>query len=287
METEKLSSRDILTGGILVALAMVIFGSYGLLVRFIQTDTLLLVWSMQIVGVSCFLIYLLKNRALLNPHRMLFRIVLMTVLIVIADLSFFMALRATTVSTAVFVKFLMPIIVVVATFRTSGIALKKLFFLVTLGMIGLFFIVWPQGISFSPNIGVLWALVTAFTLGFYLILFKEVSSVISVPTILFYRYAIASVIVFPFIIFTDGVTDQINAFWPWLVGFGFLYAVIGTLIHMQGLKLTKVQYAAILGYIEPFAATIMSIIFLSEALTFPLAIGGLLILTASALSFKS
>ena len=106
------------------------------------------------------------------------------------------------------------------------------------------------------------------------------------PTILFYRYAAASVVLFPLILFRGNAVNQIGTFWPWLLGFGLLYAVIGTLIHMQGIRLTKVQYAAILGYVEPFAATVMSIIFLGETLTLPLVLGGVLILSASALSLK-
>jgi|SRR3989344_3635558 len=283
---DKTPSKNVLTGGILVVLAMVIFGSYGLLVRFINADAILLVWSLQIVGVICFLVYLLKNRALLNLHKMFLRILLMTVFIVIADLSYFMALRTTTVSTAVFVKFLMPVIVIALTFRKSGISFKKLLFMVTLGIAGLLFILWPQGIPFSANMGILWSLITAFTLGSYLILFKKISATVPVTTILFYRYAIASVIVLPFILFIGNVFDQIGAFWPWLIGFGLLYAVIGTLIHMQGLKMTKVQYTAILGYVEPFAATVMSIVFLGETLTPFLIAGGILILSASTLSLK-
>lgn len=287
MKTEQVSSRNVLIGGILVVIGMVIFGSYGLLVRLIKADALLLVWSMQIVGVICFLIYLLKNRALLNPHKMLLRMLLMTVSVVIADLSYFIALRTTTVSTAVFVKALMPIIVVVFTFHSSEISLKKLLLLVALGITGLFCILSSHGISFSADVGILWALVSAFTIAFYLILFKKISAVVPVSTILFYRYAIASVIVLPFIIRTDGAFNQINAFWPWLFGFGFLYAFLGTLIYMQGLKLTKVQYAAILGYVDPLAATVMSIIFLGETLTILLVLGGVLIISASALSLKS
>lgn len=283
---DKTSSKNVLTGGILVVLAMVIFGSYGLLVRFINADALLLVWSLQIVGVICFLVYLLKSRVLLNLHKMFLWILLMTVFVVIADLSYFMALRATTVSTAVFVKFLMPVIVIALTFRKSGISFKKLLLMVTLGISGLLFVLWPQGISFSANIGILWSLVTAFTLGLYLILFKKISATVPVTTILFCRYAIASVIVLPFILFIGNVFEQIGAFWPWLMGFGLLYAIIGTLIHMQGLRMTKVQYAAILGYIEPFAATVMSIVFLGETLTLFLIAGGILILSASVLSLK-
>ena len=108
-----------------------------------------------------------------------------------------------------------------------------------------------------------------------------------VPVILFYRYTIATAIILPFVLSTTGVESQISASWPWLIGFGFLYAVVGTLIHMQGLKLTKVQYTAILGYVEPFAATILSLIFLGETLTPLIIIGGLLIISASALSLKS
>jgi drug/metabolite transporter (DMT)-like permease len=287
MKTEKNSSHNVLIGGLFVVIAMVIFGSYGLLVRFIQADAILLVWVLQIVGVFCFSLYLLKNRVLFKHHNMLGYILLMTIFVTVADLSFFMALKLTTVSTAVFVKFLMPIIVVVFTFRSSTVTIKKLLLLISLGTAGLFFVLLSQGnFSLVANTGALWALVTAFTLALFIILFKKIANVVPLPTILFYRYAIASIILLPLIFYTKNIVYQISETWPWLLGFGLLYAVAGTLIHAQGLKLTKVQYGAILGYIEPLAATVMSIVFLGEALTFPLLLGGILIFLGSALALK-
>lgn len=289
MDTKQTSSRNILIGGLLVILATIIFGSYGLLVRFIRADAILLVWTLQVVGVICFAIFLIKNRALFNHYgrKILGTIFLMTVSVTIADLSFFLALRSTTVSTAVFVKFLMPILVVLLTFRSSAISLKKLLLLLGLGTEGLFLILSSQGnISITANAGIFYALVTAFSLAFFIILFKKVANAVSLPTILFYRYAIASIILLPFIVNTNGIIQQIHGSWLWLLGFGLLYAVIGTLIHAKGLKLTKVQYGAILGYVEPVAATAMSIVFLGETLAPQLIIGGLLILLGSALSLK-
>ncbi|MCX6764795.1 MAG: DMT family transporter [Candidatus Nealsonbacteria bacterium] len=287
MKTEKNSSHNVLVGGLLVVAAMVIFGSYGLLVRFIQADAILLVWALQIVGVFCFSLYLLKNRVLFKHYNMLGHIFLMTIFVTVADLSFFMALRLTTVSTAVFVKFLMPIIVVVFTFRSSTVTIKKLLLLISLGTVGLFFVLLSQGnFSLVANAGTLWALVTAFTLALFIVLFKKIANVMPLPTILFYRYAIASIILLPLIFYANDIIYQVNESWPWLLGFGLLYAVAGTLIHTQGLKLTKVQYGAILGYIEPLAATVMSIVFLGEALTFPLLLGGILIFLGSALALK-
>ena len=58
MEKEKDSSNNVLGGGLLVILAMVIFGSFGIAVRFIQADTILLLWSLQVVGAIIFLLYL-------------------------------------------------------------------------------------------------------------------------------------------------------------------------------------------------------------------------------------
>lgn len=287
MGAEQVFSHNVSVGGLLVIFAMMIFGSYGLLVRFIQADAILLVWALQIVGVFCFFLYLLKNRSLFNRHGLFWHIFLMTVFVTISDLSFFVAIRSTTVSTAVFVKFLMPIFVVLLTFRSSTISIRKLLFLVGLGTAGLFLILSSQGeISFTANIGIIAALITAFTLALFIITLKKITNTVPLPTILFYRYGIGSIILLPFIFSVSGVVQQINESWPWLLGFGLLYAVIGTFIHTQGLKFTKVQYGAILGYVEPVAAAAMSIVFLGETLTFPLVAGGLLILSGCIFSLK-
>jgi drug/metabolite transporter (DMT)-like permease len=159
--------------------------------------------------------------------------------------------------------------------------------LVGLGTAGLFLILSSQGeISFTANIGIIAALITAFTLALFIISLKKITNAVPLPTILFYRYGIGSIILLPFIFSVSGVVQQINESWPWLLGFGLLYAVIGTFIHTKGLKLTKVQYGAILGYVEPVAAAAMSIAFLGETLTFPLVAGGLLILSGCILSLK-
>jgi drug/metabolite transporter (DMT)-like permease len=280
------SSNNVLRGGLLMALSTVIFASYGLLVRFIKTDAILLVWAMQVVGAICFFLYLLKKKALMFPRKIFLTLVLMTVLVALADFIYFNALRMTTVSTAVFLKFLYPIIIIALTFKGSGIPLKKLLAMVVLALGGLILVLFSRGFSFSADKGALLALAVAFLLALYVILLKKVLSQISIQIILLYRYAVATILFLPFIFSLKSAAGQINSNWLGLIGFGFLFAVLATVIQGKGIEKTKVQYAVIIGYLELFAASILSIIFLGEKMTFPLAAGGLLILLACTLSLK-
>ena len=87
-------------------------------------------------------------------------------------------------------------------------------------------------------------------------------------------------ILIPYVIFTDGFSlSSLDAFgWYNLLIVGFVHTGITYCLYFTSLKELPGQKVAILSYIDPLVAVIISITFLHEKITFVQIIGGILIL---------
>ena len=96
----------------------------------------------------------------------------------------------------------------------------------------------------------------------------------------FLQFLAAIVILVPYVLLTGGITlsGMDGKGWICLLIVGILHTGIPYCTYFSSLKELPGQKAAILSYIDPLVAVLISVIFLREPLTFWQAIGGLLIL---------
>ena len=96
----------------------------------------------------------------------------------------------------------------------------------------------------------------------------------------FLQFLAAIVILLPYVLLTDGITlgSMDGRGWIFLLIVGILHTGIPYCTYFSSLKELPGQKAAILSYIDPLVAVLISVIFLREPLTPLQAVGGLLIL---------
>jgi len=277
--------EKILQGAILIIIAMLIFGSFGIFSRAIDSPVLVLVMFFQIVGLfgMGIIVFIRKTYSVKGQLKLIACYVAMNL---IADMSFLAAVRYTSVANAVFLKYTGPIyVLLLAPLLLKETRGKKIISALVLAIAGLLIILY-QNISGTNAIsfGIVLGIISGLTLGIVTIIIKKILTNISVYTAMFYRFLISTPIMIIVVVFSGAIIPMESI--AMLLFFGAIFAVVGTAIHLEGVARVSAQRASILFYIEPLAAVVFAIILLSETPTLLTLIGGLLIILSSYIMIK-
>lgn len=96
----------------------------------------------------------------------------------------------------------------------------------------------------------------------------------------FLQFLSAIAVLVPYVLLTGGVTlDTLNTpGWLCLIAVGVVHTGIAYCLYFSSLKELPGQQVAILSYIDPLVAVVISVTVMGEAVSLPLIIGGILIL---------
>ncbi|MBN2861425.1 MAG: DMT family transporter, partial [Sphaerochaetaceae bacterium] len=124
----------------------------------------------------------------------------------------------------------------------------------------------------------------------YSLVIEQATRTLSSFTILIYAGSIGLVLLFPFT-FTEGGWSAVTSLPPVAV-FNLLYlgifaAGLSYIWYFEGIKILGSGTASAFLNLEPVAAILIGILFLSEALTAPLALGAALVIAGLFLTGKS
>lgn len=267
-----------------VLLAMLIFGTYPLFLRFFPEIPLItFLFSFQVVGVLAFLLLQYK-KGFSKISRS--QIILLTTLAIVAlgnDLSYFLAFRLTSVANAalghqmvsVFLLFLASIFLKEKTRQKEYLALGA-------SLLGIL-IIYSRGLSVhsaTDIIGISLSLLSALFYALLITHYRYLSREFSVVTINFFRYLISTILLLPIIFFFQDFRVSGNEI-PILVAFGILFAVIASGIHNLGMSQTRALHVSIIGKTEPIVAVCYAYLFLHEIPSLEAILGGTLIIGAS------
>ena len=194
----------------------------------------------------------------------------------------FEAYRYTSVATATLSYYFAPVIVLFL----SPVLLKerltpKKTGCIAAAVLGMFLIAGAD-IAGTGNLkGILLGLTAAV---FYasIILMNKMIKGLSGLTLTMIQLAAASAVLLPYVAATDGLqihTDQVSIILLFIVG--VFHTGIGYFFYFSGVQKVPGQTAAILSYIDPAFAILLSGLFLHETLTFLQLAGGVLVLFAA------
>ncbi|MBI2076196.1 MAG: DMT family transporter [Candidatus Aenigmarchaeota archaeon] len=278
--------KDEVKGSILIILAMFIFGSMGLFVRFVPTSTITLLFFMQVFA-SITLFFLLKSvKENIKIKTALKFLVILAIVAVANDLFYFNAFRLTTISNAILTHYTAPVFVaLLAPFLIKEKLEKSTLIALVLSFSGLFIIVY-SGLSLATSsLGIMFGIVSGLFYALVIIVYKHILKGLSVLHMMLYRYVISALILFPFVMLE---APAINASILVLLFItAMIFTVASSLIHAFGIKHVKAQHAGILGYLEPVAGTTYAFFLLSEVPTAFTFVGGALIILGGYLAIKS
>ena len=262
-------------------LSMAVFGTIAPFVRRISVSSGELALYRAILGAVLIGVYLLIRRE--NPFSAKLRREILLLLLSggamgINWILLFEAYRYTTVSTATLCYYFAPVIVTLLSpilFREALTPRQILCFaMATLGLVLI------TGVEGRGNLtGILFGLGAAAFYAAVVLLNKYIRHTAGIQRT-FLQFLAAIVILIPYVAATGGVTlSRLNSIgWVCLLVVGIFHTGITYCLYFSSLKAIPGQSAAILSYIDPLVAVLISVTVLHEPLSWQQALGGTLIL---------
>ena len=260
---------------------MAVFGTIAPFVRRISVSSGELALYRAILGAALIGVYLLIRRE--NPFSAKLRREILLLLLSggamgINWILLFEAYRYTTVSTATLCYYFAPVIVTLLSpilFREALTPRQILcFVMATLGLVLI------TGVEGRGNLtGILFGLGAAAFYAAVVLLNKYIRHTAGIQRT-FLQFLAAIVILIPYVAATGGVTlSRLNSIgWVCLLVVGIFHTGITYCLYFSSLKAIPGQSAAILSYIDPLVAVVISVTVLQEPLSWQQALGGALIL---------
>ncbi|MBE6671374.1 MAG: EamA/RhaT family transporter [Ruminococcaceae bacterium] len=268
----------------MLILSMTIFGTLGPFVRNISVSSgelALYRAVMAAILIGMFLLITKQKIPFSNIKKEVPLLLVSGMAMGINWMLLFEAYKYTTVSTATLSYYFAPVIVTIVCpvlFREKLTAKQILCFVMS--TIGLIMITGIGSVGGDKGIiGILFGLGAAVFYATVILLNKFIKNVEGIHRT-FLQFIAAIVILIPYVLLTDGITlGSLNTKgWINLFIVGLIHTGITYCMYFSSLKELPGQKAAILSYIDPLVAVLISVVVLHEAMTVWQVIGGALIL---------
>lgn len=264
--------------------SMSIFGTLGIFVRNIPVSSGELALYRAVLAVLLISVYLLMTKQKIpfaNMKKELPLLLASGVAIGINWILLFEAYKYTTVSVATLSYYFAPVIVtLVCPILFKEKLTKKQFICFFMSTVGLVLITGLGEVGGGKDfIGILFGLGAAAFYATVILLNKFIRNVEGIHRTLL-QFIAAVVILVPYVLLTGGVTlGGLNGFgWANLLIVGLIHTGVTYCMYFSSLKELPGQKAAILSYIDPLVAVLISVTILGESMTLWQVIGGMLIL---------
>ena len=269
---------------IMLSISMAIFGTLGIFTRNITVSSGELALYRAILASILIFVYLIFTKQKIDFRSIkkeLLLLLLSGIAIGINWILLFEAYKYTTISAATLSYYFAPVIVtaVCPILFKEKLSSKQIicFVMSTLGLVLI------TGIGDLNNgndfIGILFGLGAALFYAAVILLNKFIKNVEGIHRT-FLQFLSAIVILIPYVAMTSGVTLGNLKLTGWinLLIVGFIHTGVTYCMYFSSLKELPGQKAAILSYIDPLVAVLISVAILGETMTTWQIIGGILIL---------
>lgn len=271
------------TAKVLMAVAMFIFGTLAPFVRNIDVSSGELALYRSVLSLLPIGIFLLLTKQKLSPENIkkdLIVLVLSGAAMGFNWILLFEAYKYTTVSVATLSYYFAPVIVTVVSplFFHERMTAKQIvsFVMATLGLV---LITGTAGGGSQDLIGIAFGLGAAVLYATVMLLNKLIRGVTGIHRT-FIQFLTAILVLVPYVSLTSGFKlgglDGIG--WGALLVVGLVHTGVTYCMYFSSLKDLPGQEVAILSYVDPLVAVLVSVICLDEGMTLPQVVGGLLIL---------
>ena len=272
--------------------AMIIFGTIGVFVRYIDLSSSEIALVRGFIG-SLFLttvMFIMKKKiswALVKANAVI--IVLSSIALGGNWIFFFEAIKRTTISNATLSYYFAPVIVLMLSplVLKEKLSVKKII-CIGVAMLGMLFIVGNGRVSTSgldDLIGIGFGLMAAVFYASLMLLNKFIKNMDGLETTVL-QLGTATILLVPYVLLTEGfgILDVSSASIPFILILGIGHTGIGFLLFFSGMQKLKGQSIAALSYADPITSLAISIIILQEQSTLIQLLGGALLLGATFVS---
>ena len=269
-----------------IGLSMAIFGTIGLFVRAIplpSSEVAMCRAVMATVAIGLYLLITGQKIRFEGMRRELILLVLSGIAMGFNWILLFEAYKYTTVSVATLSYYAAPVII---TFVSATLFREKLtkrgilcFVMSTLGIL----LITVSGGGMSGNgtdhIGIMFGLGAAVLYATVVLLNKFIKNVGGIQRT-FLQFVAAAVTLLPYVLLTGGIhLAELDARgWIFLLIVGLLHTGVAYCMYFSSLQYVPGQEAAVLSYIDPLVAVILSVTVLHEGMSLLQVVGGAMIL---------
>lgn len=270
--------------------AMLIFGTIGLFVKNIELSSSEIALTRGFIGgVTLILatIFLKKKISFEAIKNNLYLLIFSGLAVGLNWIFLFQGYKYTSISNATLSYYFAPVFVtILAPFILKEKLTLSKFLCVLMALVGMFCIVGVDGINGGSDlIGIAYGLLAA---GFYasVILMNKFLKEIDSIEITVIQLISATITLLPYVLYVEGlgILSVSSVSIPYILMLGIVHTGIAYLLYFSSLQGLKGQTIAVLSYIDPVFAIIISAVILKEQLGFLQIIGGVLILGSSFLS---
>jgi len=266
-------------------LAMVHFGTISLFVRNIPLTSGEISLFRALIALFCLALYKLvegETIPLLGLGGELALLFLSGAAMGFNWIFLFEAYRYTTVSVATLSYYFAPVIVMVASpmmFHERMTLWQVVCFVGS--TIGLVLVINPTGLSEGrdPVRGVLFGMAAACLYATVILLNKRIRKVSGIDRTML-QFTSAIIVLLPYLLLTTGIHMQsmTTIGWLCLLAVGVLHSCVAYVMYFSSLKVLPGQESAILSYIDPLVAVVISMTLLHEPVSVIQLVGGAMIL---------
>lgn len=195
--------------------------------------------------------------------------------------TYFYAFKYTTIANAVLTHYTAPIIVAfLAPVFLKEIITRRIILVILMASVGLW--VMLNGFSFQEGhmAGIIAGLASGLAYAIIIIYLRIQSKNFHPLVLAFFSNAVIALLLAPFV-----REIPFHAVWSFLI-MGIVHSTIAPILYFKGLQLVEANKTAVLGYLEPVCAIILSIFFLNEHPGINSIIGGILIIFSGYLTLK-
>lgn len=264
-------------------ISMVIFGTIGIFIRFINLSSGEIALYRAILAsllIGCYLLFKKKKINFKVIKKEIPLLVISGMAMGINWILLFEAYKYTTVSLATICYYFAPVIVMIVCpiLFKEKLTIKQIVCFVA-SSIGLVLITGFGDNSNSNILGIILGLGAACFYGSVIIFNKYIKNVDGVERT-FLQFLSAIIILVPYVFLTSGITLNVldSKGWICLIFVGVVHTGITYCMYFTSIKNLSGQKTAILSYIDPLVAVVVSVLILKEDITLIQVIGGILIL---------
>ena len=277
--------KRILDPKLMLIISMAVFGTIGLFVRSIPVTSGELALYRAILAAVLIGTYLLLTKQSIpfaGIKKELPLLLFSGIAMAFNWILLFQAYKYTTVSVATLSYYFAPVLVTLACpilFKEKMGAKQWICF--AMSTLGIVLITGIGDLSTGNNhfVGILFGLGAAFLYATVILLNKFIRTVGGIHRT-FLQFIAAIIVLIPYVAMTSGVTlgGMTAIGWVCLLFVGFVHTGITYCMYFSSLKELPGQKAAILSYIDPLVAVLVSVLVLGESMSAMQIIGGALIL---------
>ncbi len=279
-----------------IIISMIIWGTIGLFVRGIELSSLEIAFFRALLGSGFLILISIANKDKIDKAILKSNLLLLTlsgIALGVNWITLFQAMKYTTISNAILSYYFAPVFIVIfsSVLLKEKISTKSIVYLFG-AILGLFLIVksGDSGIvnGYNHTKGISYGLIGAILYAVVVMINKYIKRLSGFQSTLI-QLSISAIVLMPVVLKNSSMNFNNIEIKTWILILivGIVHTGIAYLLYFSSIKDVKGQSIAILSYLDPIVAILVSFLFLGESMNAMQALGGVLILSTAYMSERS